>query len=84
MYIHSYTPFRVRIQIQIHNKKLTQFLCSIQESDSYSDSYLEFETYTVYYILFYIECRCNGRLQTKRFTRLAHTGSVVETKTMLI
>jgi hypothetical protein len=21
------------------------------------------------------ECRCNGRLQTKRFTRLAHTGS---------
>ncbi len=22
------------------------------------------------------ECRCNGRLQTKRFTRLAHTGSV--------
>jgi hypothetical protein len=24
------------------------------------------------------ECRCNGRLQTKRFTRLAHTGSVVE------
>ena len=24
------------------------------------------------------ECRCNGRLQTKRFTCLAHTGSVVE------
>jgi hypothetical protein len=24
------------------------------------------------------QCRCNGRLQTKRFTRLAHTGSVVE------
>jgi hypothetical protein len=24
------------------------------------------------------ECRCDGRLQTKRFTRLAHTGSVVE------
>ena len=24
------------------------------------------------------ECRCNGRLQTKRFTRLAHTESVVE------
>jgi hypothetical protein len=24
------------------------------------------------------ECRCNGRLQTKRFTRLAHTGLVVE------
>jgi hypothetical protein len=24
------------------------------------------------------ECRCNGRLQTKRFTRLAHTGFVVE------
>jgi hypothetical protein len=24
------------------------------------------------------ECRCNGRLQTKRFTRLSHTGSVVE------
>ncbi len=24
------------------------------------------------------ECRCNGRLQTKRFTRLVHTGSVVE------
>jgi hypothetical protein len=23
------------------------------------------------------ECRCNGRLQTKRFTRLSHTGSVV-------
>jgi hypothetical protein len=24
------------------------------------------------------ECRCNGRLQTKRVTRLTHTGSVVE------
>ena len=24
------------------------------------------------------ECRCNGRLQTKRFTRLSHTGLVVE------
>ncbi len=24
------------------------------------------------------ECRCNGRLQTKRFTRLAHTGLVVK------
>ncbi len=24
------------------------------------------------------ECRCNGRLQTKRFTCLTHTGSVVE------
>jgi hypothetical protein len=24
------------------------------------------------------DCRCNGRLQTKRFTRLTHTGSVVE------
>ena len=24
------------------------------------------------------ECRCNGRLQTKRFTRLAHTVLVVE------
>ncbi len=24
------------------------------------------------------ECRCDGRLQTKRFTRLAHTGLVVE------
>ncbi len=24
------------------------------------------------------ECRCNARPQTKRFTRLAHTGSVVE------
>jgi hypothetical protein len=24
------------------------------------------------------ECRCNGRLQTKRFTRLSYTGLVVE------
>ncbi len=24
------------------------------------------------------ECRCNGRLQTKRFTCLTHTESVVE------
>jgi hypothetical protein len=24
------------------------------------------------------ECRCNGRLQTKRFTHLSHTGLVVE------
>jgi hypothetical protein len=24
------------------------------------------------------ECRCNGRLQTKRFMRLAHTGLVLE------
>jgi hypothetical protein len=23
------------------------------------------------------ECRCNGRLQTKRFTRLSHTGPEV-------
>ena len=32
----------------------------------------ELKTYNIY------ECRCNGRLQTKRFTRLAHTGSVVK------
>ena len=24
------------------------------------------------------DCRCNERLQSKRFTRLAHTGLVVE------
>jgi hypothetical protein len=24
------------------------------------------------------ECRCDGRLQSKRFTRLSHTGLVVE------
>jgi hypothetical protein len=24
------------------------------------------------------ECRCDGRLQTKRFTLLSHTGLVVE------
>ena len=45
------------------------------------------ESYDVYYyesmkrklkIKPIYECRCNGRLQTKRFTRLAHTGSVVE------
>jgi hypothetical protein len=24
------------------------------------------------------ECRCNGRLQTKRFTSLSHTGLVLE------
>jgi hypothetical protein len=24
------------------------------------------------------ECRCDGRLQTKRFTRLSYTGLVVE------
>ena len=24
------------------------------------------------------ECRCNGRLQTKRFTRLSHTGLILE------
>ena len=24
------------------------------------------------------ECRCNGRLQSKRFIRLTHTGLVVE------
>ena len=24
------------------------------------------------------ECRCNGKLQTKRFTFLTHTGLVVE------
>ncbi len=24
------------------------------------------------------ECRCNGRIQTKRFTPLSHTGLVVE------
>jgi hypothetical protein len=26
------------------------------------------------------ECRCNRRLQTKRFTRLAHTGLAVKVK----
>ncbi len=26
------------------------------------------------------ECRCNGKLQTKRFTRLSHTGLVVKTR----
>jgi hypothetical protein len=30
------------------------------------------------------ECRCNGRLQTKRFTRLAHTGLVVELENLKI
>ncbi len=30
------------------------------------------------------ECRCNGRLQTKRFTRLAHTGLVVELEDLKI
>ncbi len=30
------------------------------------------------------ECRCNGRLQTKRFTRLAHTGLVVELEALKI
>jgi hypothetical protein len=30
------------------------------------------------------ECWCNGRLQTKRFTRLAHTGLVVELEDLKI
>ncbi len=30
------------------------------------------------------ECRCNGRLQTKRFTRLTHTGSVVYYESMKV
>ena len=30
------------------------------------------------------ECRCNGRLQTKRFTRLSHTGLVVELEDLKI
>jgi hypothetical protein len=30
------------------------------------------------------ECRCNGRLQTKRFTRLTNTGSVVELEVLQI
>jgi hypothetical protein len=30
------------------------------------------------------ECRCNGRLQTKRVTRLTHTGSVVELERLKI
>ncbi len=29
-------------------------------------------------------CRCNGRLQTKRFTRLVHTGLVVELEDLKI
>jgi hypothetical protein len=44
-----------------------------------------YEAFFVYYELMkrkllkpIYECRCNERLQTKRFTRLAHTGSVVE------
>ncbi len=30
------------------------------------------------------ECRCNGRLQTKRSTRLSHTGLVVELEDLKI
>ncbi len=30
------------------------------------------------------ECRCNGILQTKRFTRLSHTGLVVELEDLKI
>ena len=30
------------------------------------------------------ECRCNGRLQTKRFTSLVHTGLVVELEVLKI
>jgi hypothetical protein len=30
------------------------------------------------------ECRCNGRLQTKKFMRLTHTGLVVELKHLKI
>ncbi len=30
------------------------------------------------------ECRCNGRLQTKRFTRLSHSGLVVELEELKI
>jgi hypothetical protein len=30
------------------------------------------------------ECRCNERLQTKRFTRLSHTGLVVELENLKI
>ena len=30
------------------------------------------------------ECRCNGRLQTKRFMRLTHTGLVVELEDLKI
>jgi hypothetical protein len=30
------------------------------------------------------ECRCNGRLETKRFTRLSHTGLVVELEDLKI
>jgi hypothetical protein len=30
------------------------------------------------------EFRCNGRLQTKRFTRLSHTGLVVELEDLKI
>ena len=30
------------------------------------------------------ECRCNGRLQTKRFTLLSYTGLVVELKHLKI
>jgi hypothetical protein len=29
-------------------------------------------------IYYYDECRCDERLQTKRFTRLSYTGLVVE------
>jgi hypothetical protein len=30
------------------------------------------------------ECWCNGRLQTKRFTRLTHTGLVMELEDLKI
>ena len=30
------------------------------------------------------ECRCDGRLQTKRFTRLSYTGLVVEVEHLKI
>jgi hypothetical protein len=30
------------------------------------------------------ECRCDGRLQTKRFTRLSYTGLIVELEDLKI
>jgi hypothetical protein len=68
----SFPPFVVVsfYRFIINNNLL--FTMNQQNFVCYESMKLELQIKPIY------ECRCNGRLQTKRFTRLTHTGLVVE------
>jgi hypothetical protein len=87
-----YTLFTSRFTLIINNNKTSKYrdlrILKLMFSGSLRTEQLTLrsqQTRRVYYesmerklLKPIYECRCNGRLQTKRFTHLTHTGSVVE------